>query len=143
MKAVQVDPSNLEALLELGVSFTNELDELHALAYLHSWLQHHPDFRGKHYVSLLGERLALTCNGSECGAVIVIACVSVDMCVSQHVPGDAPTDRANLVEMFVRASAFAPNDSDVWTVLGVLYNVSRCVPLHQMSCARARVCVCC
>jgi hypothetical protein len=25
----------------------------------------------------------------------------------------------------VRASEYAPNDSDVWTVLGVLYNLSR------------------
>ena len=45
MRAVEADPSNLEALLELGVSFTNELADHEALRYLHSWLVHHPDFK--------------------------------------------------------------------------------------------------
>ncbi len=42
LRAAEVDPTNLEALLELGVSFTNELDEGQALLFLHSWLLHHP-----------------------------------------------------------------------------------------------------
>ncbi len=44
-RSVEADPSNLEALLELGVSFTNELEEAEALRYLHSWLLNHPDFK--------------------------------------------------------------------------------------------------
>lgn len=45
LKAVDADHSNLEALLELGVSFTNEVEESEALRFLYSWLQHHPDFK--------------------------------------------------------------------------------------------------
>ena len=45
LKAVDADHSNLEALLELGVSFTNEVEESEALKFLYSWLQHHPDFK--------------------------------------------------------------------------------------------------
>jgi peroxin-5 len=44
--AVQEDPSNLDALLELGVSYTNELDRLHALSILRSWFANHPDYAG-------------------------------------------------------------------------------------------------
>lgn len=43
-KAVSSDPHNLEALLALGVSFTNELDQTRALLHLKSWLGSHPDF---------------------------------------------------------------------------------------------------
>jgi peroxin-5 len=45
LKSIECDPTNLEALLELGVSFTNELEESEALKFLHSWLLHHPDFK--------------------------------------------------------------------------------------------------
>lgn len=45
LKAVDADHTNLEALLELGVSFTNEVEEGEALKFLYSWLQHHPDFK--------------------------------------------------------------------------------------------------
>ncbi|RWR95088.1 peroxisome biogenesis protein 5 [Cinnamomum micranthum f. kanehirae] len=44
MRAQEVDPTNLEVLLALGVSHTNELEQAAALKYLHSWLQHHPKY---------------------------------------------------------------------------------------------------
>jgi peroxin-5 len=40
--AVRADPHNLDALLELGVSYTNELHKINALVYLKSWLSQHP-----------------------------------------------------------------------------------------------------
>lgn len=40
----QADPSNLEVLLSLGVSHTNELDQAEALEYMRRWLQEHPKF---------------------------------------------------------------------------------------------------
>ncbi|XP_042497602.1 peroxisome biogenesis protein 5-like [Macadamia integrifolia] len=44
MRAQEVDPTNLEVLLALGVSHTNELEQAAALKYLYRWLQHHPKY---------------------------------------------------------------------------------------------------
>ncbi|PIN04354.1 TPR repeat-containing protein [Handroanthus impetiginosus] len=44
MRAQEVDPTNLEVLLALGVSHTNELEQAAALKYLYSWLRHHPKY---------------------------------------------------------------------------------------------------
>nr|DAD29004.1 TPA_asm: hypothetical protein HUJ06_030472 [Nelumbo nucifera] len=44
MRAQEVDPTNLEVLLALGVSHTNELEQGEALKYLYRWLQHHPKY---------------------------------------------------------------------------------------------------
>jgi Flp pilus assembly protein TadD len=44
LKAVELDPYNLEALLLLSVSYTNDLEQMRALNFLKSWLQHHPDY---------------------------------------------------------------------------------------------------
>ncbi|OVA13117.1 Tetratricopeptide repeat-containing domain [Macleaya cordata] len=44
MRAQEADPTNLEVLLALGVSHTNELEQAAALKYLYRWLQHHPKY---------------------------------------------------------------------------------------------------
>ncbi|KAG8386585.1 hypothetical protein BUALT_Bualt03G0163600 [Buddleja alternifolia] len=44
MRAQEVDPTNLEVLLALGVSHTNELEQAAALKYLYSWLRQHPKY---------------------------------------------------------------------------------------------------
>ncbi|KAF6145628.1 hypothetical protein GIB67_018734, partial [Kingdonia uniflora] len=44
MRAQDVDPKNLEVLLALGVSHTNELEQAVALKYLYGWLQNHPKY---------------------------------------------------------------------------------------------------
>uniref|UniRef100_A0A5B7BJ86 Uncharacterized protein n=1 Tax=Davidia involucrata TaxID=16924 RepID=A0A5B7BJ86_DAVIN len=44
MRAQEVDPTNQEVLLALGVSHTNELEQAAALKYLYSWLRHHPKY---------------------------------------------------------------------------------------------------
>nr|GMC69971.1 peroxisome biogenesis protein 5 [Ipomoea batatas] len=44
MRAHEADPTNLEVLLALGVSHTNELEQAAALKYLYSWLHHHPKY---------------------------------------------------------------------------------------------------
>ncbi len=41
-RALEADPGNLEVLLSLGVSHTNELDASEALSYLHRWITAHP-----------------------------------------------------------------------------------------------------
>ncbi|KAF8031314.1 hypothetical protein BT93_D0494 [Corymbia citriodora subsp. variegata] len=44
MRAQEADPTNLEVLLSLGVSHTNELEQAAALRYLYAWLRHHPKY---------------------------------------------------------------------------------------------------
>ncbi|KAJ7963468.1 peroxisome biogenesis protein 5 [Quillaja saponaria] len=44
MRAQEADPTNLEVLLALGVSHTNELEQAAALRYLYGWLRHHPKY---------------------------------------------------------------------------------------------------
>ncbi|KAM7269429.1 hypothetical protein ACFE04_024926 [Oxalis oulophora] len=44
MRAQEADPTNLEVLLALGVSHTNELEQPAALKYLYGWLRHHPRY---------------------------------------------------------------------------------------------------
>lgn len=44
MRAQEVDPLNLEVLLALGVSHTNELEQAAALKYLYRWLHNHPKY---------------------------------------------------------------------------------------------------
>jgi len=44
LKCHELDPYDLEALLALGVSFTNSLNSDSALNYLRQWLANHPDY---------------------------------------------------------------------------------------------------
>ncbi|KAE9598347.1 putative tetratricopeptide-like helical domain, peroxisomal targeting signal 1 receptor family [Lupinus albus] len=44
MRAQEADPTNLEVLLALGVSHTNELEQASALKYLYGWLHHHQKY---------------------------------------------------------------------------------------------------
>jgi len=45
LKAISIDPYNLPALMMLGVSYTNDLEEGKALKYLKTWILHHPDIK--------------------------------------------------------------------------------------------------
>ncbi|KAJ7015489.1 hypothetical protein D5086_003990 [Populus alba] len=45
MRAHEADPTNLEVLLALSVSHTNEFEQAAALKYLYGWLQHHQKYR--------------------------------------------------------------------------------------------------
>jgi peroxin-5 len=44
-RALACDPANLEVLLSLGVSHTNEFDQKAAVGYLRQWLATHPRYR--------------------------------------------------------------------------------------------------
>lgn len=45
LQCVSIDPYNLKALMQLGVSYTNDLEESRALNYLKTWLQNNPDYQ--------------------------------------------------------------------------------------------------
>lgn len=44
-EAHEKDPYDLDSLLALGISFTNELSEEAAFRYMHQWLKFHPDYQ--------------------------------------------------------------------------------------------------
>ena len=44
-RALACDPNNLEVLLSLGVSYTNEFDQKSAILYLRQWLGTHPNYK--------------------------------------------------------------------------------------------------
>eukprot|EP01018_Ginkgo_biloba_P032694 Gb_28314 [translate_table: standard] len=90
VRARDADPTNLEVLLALGVSHTNELEQAAALKYLRGWLQHHPKYG------------------------ILIPQDNVEN-----------LSHAEVARLFNEAAQMSPEDGDVHTVLGVLYNLSR------------------
>lgn len=90
VRARDAEPTNLEVLLSLGVSHTNELEQQEALKYLRGWLQNHPKY----------------------GRLIP----------ADQVPS---LNHAEVTHLFHEAAQMSPEDADVHTVLGVLYNLSR------------------
>jgi peroxin-5 len=94
-KANEADPHNLEVLLSLGVSHTNELDQEEAVGHMRSWLREQPRFRAieAEHAAALG-------------------------------PGGVDTP-ASVLELFKRAATAAPRDADVHAVLGVLAHLCR------------------
>ena len=96
-KAHEADPTDLEALLSLGVSHTNELDQAEATGYMRAWLKHQPRF-----AHLEAQHSSQFANNPE--------------------QGNTP---AATLELFKRAAATAPRDADVHAVLGVLAHLGR------------------
>ena len=96
-KAHEADPTDLEALLSLGVSHTNELDAREAAGYMRTWLANQPRFA----------RLEAE-HASEFAA--------------DPIAGATPPRRWR---SSARAAALAPNDADVHAVSGVLAHLSR------------------
>ena len=94
-KAHEADPTDLEALLSLGVSHTNELDAREAAGYMRAWLKHQPRF-----AQLEAERASLE-------------------------SGDAGATPAATLALFKRAAQLAPRDADVHAALGVLAHLAR------------------
>jgi peroxin-5 len=101
LKAVEFDPYNLEALLLLSVSFTNDLEQSRALNFLKAWLQHHPDYQSIHLDDEVKQFEEMYGGG-----------------------GDQASAHQLVTHLFMRASQAIPNDADVLVALGVLYNIS-------------------
>ena len=96
-KANEADPANLEVLLSLAVSHTNELDQEEAIGHMRAWLRNQPRF----------------------------AALEAEYAASAPTGGGAPNSPAAVLSLFTRAVAAAPRDADVHAVLGVLAHLCR------------------
>ena len=96
-RAVQRDDQNLEALLDLGVSYTNELFQDEAMKYLELWMRKHP----------------------------VYADIPQQVSQVEAQGGSFKTNHERIVAMFQAALTVDQEDPDLYTVLGVIFNLSR------------------
>lgn len=94
-KGHEVDPYNLDSLLALGVSCTNELDQLPALRYLRRWIENHE------------EHGALTQG------------------VTPPPEYDYEAWRLQVTSLFNQAAVANPLDANVFVALGVMENINR------------------
>jgi Flp pilus assembly protein TadD len=106
-KAISIDPYNLPALMMLGVSYTNDLEEGKALKYLKTWILHHPDYQGD---ALAEHKQQLE---------------EYEQFYGGQAEQRLDHNLHNVVtKMFQRAAIINPKDYEVHTVLGVLYHLS-------------------
>jgi len=94
-KGHEVDPYNLDSLLALGVSCTNELDQLPALRYLRTWVENHED----HGVLVEG--------------------------LEPPLEYEYEAWRQQVTMLYNRAAEASPLDADVFVALGVMENINR------------------
>jgi len=94
-KGHEVDPYNLESLLALGVSCTNELDQLPALRYLRMWIENH-------------EEHSVLVQGLEMPAEY-----------------EYEAWRQQVTAIYKEAAAANPLDANVFVALGVMENINR------------------
>lgn len=91
----EVDPYNLDSLLALGVSYTNELDQLPALRYLRLWIENHEEHQG-------------LVQGLEPPAEY-----------------EYEAWRQQVTALYHQAAQMNPLDADVFVALGVMENINR------------------
>lgn len=104
MKCNELDPYDLDALLQLGVSYTNEIDPFHALKYLKTWIANHPDY------SILADQIDLSIkkpqNNSYGGWM------------------GSKDEHKKVVNLFEKAIKINDKDIELHVVLGVLFNIT-------------------
>jgi peroxin-5 len=94
-KGHEVDPYNLDSLLALGVSCTNELDQLPALRYMREWISNHED----HQLLVRG--------------------------LDPPADYEYEAWRTQVTSLFKQATRASPSDADVFVALGVMENINR------------------
>ena len=106
LKCNQLDPYDLDALLQLGVSYTNEIDSFRALNYLKQWIGNHPDY------SMLADEADLK---------------QQEPTIKPGILGGyrgSNEEHKKVVDLFNKAVGINPMDSELHSVLGVLYNIT-------------------
>lgn len=115
LKGLEVDPYNLELLMYLGISCTNEFDRDQALMYLKTWIQHHPMYSEipvDHSQNLREDileafKVAVSINSSDPDLYQAIGVLS-------YLNGDFSDAEDN----FRNALAMNPTDAANWNRLG-------------------------
>lgn len=127
-RALACDPTNLEVLLSLGVSHTNEFDQKAAIGYLRQWLATHP-----RYAALIQNDV-----GPPDSSQMLSHAVKLFHMAAQQEPTDADVHAAlgvlcnlarqydDAVKAFRHALTLNENDYSLWNKLGAtLANSSR------------------
>ncbi|PKA50492.1 Peroxisome biogenesis protein 5 [Apostasia shenzhenica] len=117
MRAQEADPANLEVLLALGVSYTNELEQEEALRYLYKWLQNHPK-----YGSLAPPELSTSLFHADIARLFNEAArmspEDADVHIVLGVMYNVSREYDRAIESFKTALKLKPHDYSLWNKLG-------------------------
>ena len=114
LKGLEIDPYNLDLLMSLGISCTNEFDQTQALNFLKTWIQNHP---------LYAEIPVDQANFKE----DILEAFKVAVSINNQDPDTYQalgvlyymTNNFELAEESFRAALFLkPNDAALWNRLG-------------------------
>ncbi|EPS66664.1 peroxisomal targeting signal 1 receptor [Genlisea aurea] len=117
MKAHEADPTNLEVLLALGVSYTNELEQASALKYMHSWLRHHPKY-GSIFLPDQAQNLYLADVSRSFQDAAKMAPDDADVHIVLGVLYNLSREYDKAIEAFETALKLKPRDYSLWNKLG-------------------------
>lgn len=117
MRAHEADPTNLEVLLSLGVSHTNELEQAAALKYLYGWLRHHPK-----YGTIAPPELSDSLYYADIARLFVEAArmspEDADVHIVLGVLYNLSREYDKAIESFQTALKLKPQDYSLWNKLG-------------------------
>lgn len=117
MRAQEADPTNLEVLLALGVSHTNELEQQAALKYLYSWLRHHPEY-GKIAPPELSDSLYYADVARTFNEAAQMSPEDADVHIVLGVLYNLSREYDKAIESFQTALKLKPRDYSLWNKLG-------------------------
>ncbi|KAL7600285.1 peroxisome biogenesis protein 5 [Lactuca sativa] len=117
MRAHEADPTNLEVLLALGVSHTNELEQQAALKYLYSWLRQHPEY-GKIAPPQLSDSLYYADVARTFNEAAQMSPEDADVHIVLGVLYNLSREYDKAIESFQTALKLKPRDYSLWNKLG-------------------------
>lgn len=117
MRAQEVDPTNLEVLLALGVSHTNELEQQAALKYLYRWLSHHPKY-GTLAPSEFSDSLYYADVAMLFNEAAKMSPEDADVHIVLGVLYNLSREYDKAIESFKTALKLKPRDYSLWNKLG-------------------------
>jgi tetratricopeptide (TPR) repeat protein len=120
-QAVKVDPNNLDSILDLACSYTNELNKFKALKLLSSWMAKHPvygsvmhqdEMEPLNYLKMQDDIIKMfeECSGRWRD--------DVDIWFALGVLYNITDENEKAVNAFTRALDLRPNDHSLWNKLG-------------------------
>jgi peroxin-5 len=117
IRAQDADPTNLEVLLALGVSHTNELEQNAALKYLFGWLRNHPKY-GTIAPPEMSDSLYYADVARLFNEAAVISSDDADVHIVLGVLYNLSREYDKAIAAFERALKLKPHDYSLWNKLG-------------------------